>query len=93
MCCNANKLESSEYVFFIYILVLLYQLHQYSHSLMFHFTYNTDILTTIMVICMFYSCNMGMDDLPEMYAQSLRAQPEDVGIHFRQITYKSEGVA
>jgi len=29
----------------------------------------------------FYSCNMGMSDLPDMYAQSPRA----MGIHIRQI--------
>jgi len=33
------------------------------------------------------SCNMGTRDLPDMYAQSLRAAgPRAEGIHIRQIT-------
>ena len=39
------------------------------------------VLWTLYVLChkltgIFYCCNMGMSDMPEMYAQSLR------GIHF-----------
>ena len=34
------------------------------------------------------SCNMAMRDLPDMYAQSLRATgPRDEGIHIRQIPH------
>ena len=42
-----------------------------------------------MHVCMyvFDSCNMGTSDLPDMYAQSLRAAgPRAEGIHIRQIT-------
>ena len=35
----------------------------------------------------YYCCNIGTSDLPDMYAQSLRAVgPRAEGIHIRQIT-------
>ena len=40
-------------------------------------------------VCMYVcnSCNIGMSDLPDMYAQSPRAAgPRAEGIHIRQIT-------
>ena len=64
-----------------------------------HASVNLDVSCTVcmyvcmhvcMYVCMYVvcnSCNIGTSDLPDMYAQSLRAAgPRAEGIHIRQIT-------
>jgi len=49
--------------------------------------YNMGLKLKFKFVYLICSCNMGMRDLPDMYAQSPRAiGPRDEGIHIRQIT-------
>ena len=48
----------------------------------------SNYLYTARVCMIFYSCNMGTSDLPEMYAQSPKAQPEDCGHNTFQANHK-----